>query len=97
MGGDFKTNSDKSIIERLLEIPNLQWIKPAAFIPAKQQVLVQLTSDVVDMLNGLQPTVVQWATDGGMVLHFKVMAIMVPRVRNGDAENQSGIVHATGS
>jgi uncharacterized linocin/CFP29 family protein len=96
MGADFKANSDKSILQRLLEIPNLRWIKPASFCPAKQQIMVQMTKDVVDMIDGIQPTLVEWDSHGGFVKHFKVLAIMLPRVRN-DAELQSGIVHATGS
>jgi hypothetical protein len=35
---------------------------------------------------------VQWDSHGGMVTHFKIIAIMLPRFRN-DSENQSGIVH----
>lgn len=96
MGDDFKTYSDKSIIQRLLEVPGLSAIRPAAFLGAKQQVMVQMTRDVVDMIDGIQPTLVQWDSLGGFVTNFKVLSIMLPRVRS-DYEGQSGIVHATGS
>ncbi len=96
MGGDFKSNSDKSILQRLLEVPGISAIRPAAFLGAKQQVLVQMTKDVVDMIDGIQPTLVQWSDGSGFITNFKVMAIMLPRIRN-DYENQSGIVHATGT
>ncbi len=56
--------------------------------------LVQMTSDVVRVVTGMAPTTVQWDTDGGMTLNFKVMAIMVPQVRNDQAGN-SGIVKYT--
>lgn len=96
MGADFKSNSDRTILERLLAIPGISFIKPSKDVPAKQQIMVQFDRDVVDMLIGFQPTLVEWESHGGFVQNFKVMAIMLPRVRN-DAELQSGIVHATGS
>jgi hypothetical protein len=96
MGADFKAASDKSILNRLMEIPNLAFIKPASFMPAKQQVMVQLTKDVVDMIVGFGPTLVEWDSHAGFVKNFKVMSIMLPRVRN-DSDLQSGIVHATGA
>ena len=49
--------------------------------PANTAFVLQLTSDVIDEVIGMQPTVVQWETQGGMQLHFKVMSIMIPRVR----------------
>jgi uncharacterized linocin/CFP29 family protein len=96
MGADFKSNSDKSILQRLLEVPGLEFIKPTSDMPAKQQVMVNFSKDVVDIIDGIQPTLVEWDSHGGFVKHFKVIAIMLPRVRN-DAETQSGIVHFTGS
>lgn len=91
---DFKVNSDKTIMQRVLEIPTLEAIKISDQLPADNVLLIQLTTDVVKMISGLQPTVVQWETQGGMRVHFKVMAIMVPRIAN-DHELKSGIVHGT--
>lgn len=96
MGNDFKSNSDRTILERLLAIPGIEFIKPSKDVPAKQQIMVQFDRDVVDMLIGFQPTLVEWETHGGFVKQFKVLSIMLPRVRN-DSDLQSGIVHATGS
>jgi uncharacterized linocin/CFP29 family protein len=96
MGGDFKANSDKTIMQRLLEIPGIEFIKQSKDVPAKQQIMVQFSKDVVDMIDGIQPTLVEWDTHAGFVKHFKVICIMLPRVRN-DADLQSGIVHSTGS
>ena len=88
----FKSNSDKSIISRVLEIPTLTDIKVADFLTADNVLMIQMTSDVVDMVVGMQPTTVQWETQGGFLLNFKVMAIMIPRLKNTDA-GRSGIVH----
>jgi uncharacterized linocin/CFP29 family protein len=94
MGNDFKTNSDKTILQRVLEIPGIGGVKATANLTGRNVLLVQLTSDVIQMIDGIQPTTVQWDTHGGMVMHFKVLAIMLPRVRN-DSEQQSGIAHWT--
>jgi len=89
---DFKSNSDKSVRTRLLEIAGLSDIKVADFLSADNVVLAQMTSDVVRLVNGLDVTTVQWDSEGGLQANFKVMAIMVPQIRN-DQNNRSGIVH----
>lgn len=88
---DFKADSDKTIIQRLSEIPQILGIKPADKLTDSNVVLVQMTTSNVDMIMGQQPTVVQWESEGGMMLNFKVMAIMVPRIKL-DAGNRSGVV-----
>ncbi len=96
LNGDFKANSDKSIRSRLEEISEIDFIKSSSNLPggaSGQIVMVQLTSDVVDMIDGLQPTTVMWETKGGMIVNFKVMAIMTPRVRTGDSTGQHGVAH----
>jgi hypothetical protein len=93
MGNDFKAESDKSIRQRLLEIEGVAGFRATANLPDNEVLLVQLTADVVQMINGIQPTMVQWDSHGGFVTHFKIIAIMLPRFRT-DSEGQSGIVHA---
>lgn len=94
---DFKANSDKTIRERLLQLNKISSIKESTDLTgagAGEVLLVQMTRDVVDMVDGMQPTNLQWETHGGMVFNFKVMSIMVPRIKN-DQELRSGIVHFT--
>lgn len=92
LGNDFKDGSDKSIRQRLLETDGLADIRSTANLTGTNILLVQLTADVVQMIDGIQPTMVQWDSHGGMVTNFKILAIMLPRFRN-DSEHQSGIVH----
>jgi len=89
---DFKTNSDRTILERIQAIDGISAVRPADALTANNVLLVQMSSDVVKEVIGLQPTVVQWETHGGMRINFKVMAIMVPRLGS-DANGRSGIVH----
>lgn len=91
---DFKTNSDKSILSRLLEIPLIGGIKSTTRL-SNEVLMIQMTSDVVDLVVGFQPTPVMWESHGGMMINCKVMAIMVPRVKS-DYEGRSGIVHFAG-
>jgi hypothetical protein len=53
-----------------------------------------MTSDVARAINGMDITTVQWETQGGMRVNFKVMAIQVPQIRS-DFNGRTGIVHAT--
>lgn len=81
----------QTIRKRLLEIPSLVSIKTADQMPATNAVLVQLTTDVIDMITGLAPTVIPWTSIDGFTLYWMVMAIMIPRVRD-DYDGNSGIV-----
>jgi len=92
MGADFKTYSDRTILERVLAIPGITSIKQSKDLTASNVLLIQMTNDVVDLIEGMQPTTTEWETEGGMIVNFKVMSIIVPRVKN-DYVHQSGIVH----
>lgn len=95
LADDYKANSDRTIMERILAIPGISAVKPSAYLAggaSGEVVLFQLSTDVVDVVDGIQPTPVTWDTNGGFVMHYKVMAIVVPRVK-ADAEGKSGVVH----
>lgn len=95
LGNDYKAESDKTILQRILEIPGVAGIKSSFYVPNSDTVFaIQMTSDVVDIVDGIQPTVVQWDSLGGMRQNFKVLAIMVPRVKS-TIIGQSGIIHYT--
>jgi len=94
MGTDYVTTAAlaRSIMERILAIPGLNAVRESKDLTASNVLLVQLTNDVVDEVVGMEPTTVQWDSPGGMIVNFKVMAIMIPRVK-ADYVNQSGIAH----
>jgi len=94
MGEDFKSNSDKSIRQRLMEIDGLEDIKVNDFLTADNVVLVNMNTDTVRMVQGLPVQMVQWDTDGGFRINFKVLTVLVPQIR-GDQADRSGIVHYT--
>ena len=94
LGEDFKAASDKSVRQRLLEIEGVQDIKVADFLTADNVVLVEMTTDTVRMVEGLAIQTLEWSTEGGMILNYKVMAIMVPQIR-ADYSTYCGVVHGS--
>lgn len=91
---DFKAASDKSIRARLLEVSSLERVQVADKLTNDNVILVQMTSDVIRMIEGLSVTVVEWQTEGNMVYNFKVMAIIIPQVR-ADKGGRCGVVHGS--
>lgn len=83
---------DNTLRERLLKIEGITEILTADYLTGWNVVMVQMTSDVVRAVVGMDITTVQWETHGGMRLNFKVMAILVPQLRL-DANSNSGVVH----
>jgi hypothetical protein len=55
-------------------------------------ILVQMTPEVVREVIGLELQTLQWETEGGLEIHYKVMCVMVPQLRK-DFYGNTGIVH----
>lgn len=91
-GNDYKANSGLTILQRVKQISGIIDVRPTNNLTTTNVVLVQFTSDVVDMIDGIQPTIVQWESEGGMVVNFKVLAILIPRLKV-DKNTQCGIAH----
>ena len=84
---DFKSESDKTIRQRILEIANIQEVKVADKLSDNEVVLVQTTSDVVRMAEGLPIQTVEWQEGGGFTTNYKVLTIMVPQIRSDQSGN----------
>lgn len=96
MDNDFNSNTSNPITirQRLLQIESLQAVRVADLLPATKVILMQMTSDVCDIVMGQAPTVIPWTSLDGFTIHNLVMSIMVPRVR-ADADGNSGICVGT--
>lgn len=92
MDEDYKADGDQTIRERLLAIQGISDVKVSDFMPANNVVLVQMTQDVVRMVEGMPFTNVQWETQGSMMFHMKVMTINVPQIR-ADQSGQCGLAN----
>jgi hypothetical protein len=53
---------------------------------------VEMSTETLRAVIGMEIQTVQWESLGGMVKHFKVMCIQVPQLRSDTAGN-SGIAH----
>lgn len=95
MDADYSSSKgDNTLRDRLGKIEGITKVKQADYLTGTTLLLVQQTSDVVRIVNGMDITTVQWESHGGMQLNFKVMAILVPQLRD-DYSNQTGIVHGS--
>lgn len=97
LGADYKASSDRTIFERIMAInagtnQGIQRIVATPKLTGNDKLLVQMTSDVAQIVDGLQPTMVEWETRGGFEFNFKIVAIMIPRIRS-SGNQVSGIVH----
>lgn len=83
--------SSMTIRQRLTALEGIKGIKVVDRLPAHTVLLVQMTSDVVDLVDGMGMQNVEWDTEGGFIHNYKVMTIQVPRIKS-DYNNTSGIV-----
>lgn len=89
---NFTTNYPVTIRQRILQIENIQSVKVVDKMTADGVLLVSMQSDVVRMVQGMPITTLEWSTNGGMMIHFKVMTILVPQIF-ADQSNRSGVIH----
>lgn len=94
LDNDFKTYSDKTLRNRILEIQSFSAVKTVDSMSNYDIVMVQMTSDVVREVIGMDVTTLQWETQGGLMQNFKVMTIMVPQVR-ADYNSKCGVLHGS--
>jgi uncharacterized linocin/CFP29 family protein len=89
---DFKTNSDRSIRERIEAINSISGITVADQCAEDDAFLVQMTPDVIQLVEGLALMPVEWDTQGGLVKEFKIITIMVPWIKS-DYDGNCGVCH----
>lgn len=85
---------DNTLRERLEKIQDIAAVMTLDYLSNYDMVLVQLTTDVIREVVGMDIQTLQWESHGGLVLHFKVMTIQVPQVR-ADQNDKTGIVHGS--
>jgi uncharacterized linocin/CFP29 family protein len=97
MDNDYVTTAPQNTLRtRLKLIDGIQDVRTLDYLTGYTILLVQMTSDTVREVIGMDISTVQWESKGGMQVNFKVMAIMVPQVRC-DQDSNCGIIHGTAS
>lgn len=91
---DYSTSKGSNTIrERILQISNIEDIIVVDELASDNVLLVQMTNDVVRLVQGLSMQNIQWQTQGGFVNKFKVISIQVPQIR-ADQNGNTGLIHA---
>lgn len=94
LDNDYNSGSANPITirQRLLQANSIAAITAADQLPSGNVVMVQMTPDVVQWVEGEPIQTIQWDESGGLRLNFKVFTIGVPLVR-ADSQGRSGICH----
>jgi len=91
MSKDYSTaKGDNTIRQRILDIDEIKAVRTINAMPSSKVALVEMREETIRMVMGLQPRVVEWDTEGGLGLNFKVLGIMVPQIR-ADQDGNCGI------
>lgn len=85
------TTPGTTIRERIMKIDGIKGIKVIDTLPDDNVLLVQMTSDVVRLVQGMPLQNIEWQTEGKFITKYKVMTIQVPQIRS-DYNGKSGIV-----
>lgn len=97
LGGN---NANMTLRDRLRKIDGIQDVRRLDYLDANSNpftfIMVQMTSEVAQAVDGMGITTLQWESLGGMKLNFKVMCIQVPRLR-ADFYGRCGIQIAVAS
>lgn len=87
---DYKSESDKTIRERILGITGISDVKVLDFLPVDKVLLVEMNAETVRMVDGMPINTVEWQEGGGFTTNYKVLTIMVPQIR-ADQNGNCGI------
>jgi len=95
LDSDFSAaKGDITLRDRIKKIEGIIDVRVLDNLTGYQMILVQMTSNVIREVIGLDVTTVQWPGPGGFRQYYKTMAILVPQLRS-DIDSKTGIVHGT--
>lgn len=95
MDGDYSTaKGTETLRDRISRIDGILGVQTLDYLPAKTLLVVEMQPDTIREVVGMEIMTLQWESEGGMVLNYKVMGILVPQIRL-DILNQIGINHGT--
>jgi hypothetical protein len=77
-----------------MAIDGIMDIRISDYLPTTKYdvVLVEMAAETVRAVIGLEVQTLQWESMGGLMKHFKVMAMTLPQLRPDTAGN-SGVAH----
>lgn len=88
-------HSGETLISMLQKLPGIKGVKELEYLTTTFTfIIVKEASEVARAVNGRDITTLQWPSQGGMRVNFKIMAIQVPQIR-ASYSNVCGILHGT--
>lgn len=101
LDADFKANSNLTIRQRVRQNEDVMDIRRLDYLTGDVILVVQMTSDVCQAINGQEVITIQYDTKGGMQKNFRVLGIQVPWIKSafksGTTTEVTGICHGTTS
>lgn len=91
---DYKSATSGTIYERLTAMNGLS-VRVADQLPANKTLLLQMTSDVADLVIGQQPQLISWSDENDWERFFVVLAVMVFRLKQSYTSQQGWAVGYT--
>ncbi len=92
----YSTYEGASLIEILSRLPNISGITQADYLGGYRMIVVEENPTVAQAVIGMEFQTIQWEESGGLEQMFKVMGILVPRLR-ADKNNNTGIADYVGT
>lgn len=89
---NYVANYPTTIRQRILQIAGIEDVKVSDKMTAAHVLLVEMQATTARMVVGLDITTIEWEMEGGMLLKYKVMAIMVPQIRTDTYTSKTGVV-----
>jgi uncharacterized linocin/CFP29 family protein len=91
---DFKANSDKTLMQRVLEIQAIKAVRVSDVLNIKHVVMVALDRGTIDLAVASDLSNIQWGSPSGWTNYFQTFAAWAPRLKE-DFDGRTGILHAT--
>lgn len=91
----YNDGSGQTVAQRLQNVSSIVNVRIADRLPSNNAVLVQTTSDTVDLAIAQALITVEWSNNGNLSTNYKVLTAIAPRIK-ADANGALGIVHYTG-
>lgn len=91
---DFKANSDKTLMQRVMEIEVIKAVRISDTLQAGDVILIELERGTIDLAIASDITTVQWQSGSGWTNHFQAFAAWAPRLK-ADYDGHCGICHGS--
>jgi hypothetical protein len=91
------TSAVRTLRERVMEIEGIEDIQRLDYLTSGFQIImIQMDSETVQAIDGMDITTMMWETKGGLQMNFKVGCVQVPLLKS-PYNGVSGIIHGTTS